>query len=142
MYAYCRGLVHLLYTLLLAGSSRIEAERNKRVAEMPNLLMIDNWSLEEVCCLLLGGVSTYSIEEIAFDNRKQKHLFRQTPESIIQFDALLQLLSDLVLRDELVVDDRYTTGWSFPSSPMLPLQSESVVKLYPFLSSSAQLADQ
>ena len=69
---------------------------------MPNLLMIDNWSLEEVCGLLLGGVSTRSIKEIAFDKRKQRHRFRNIPESIIQFDALLQLLSDIVLRDELI----------------------------------------
>jgi hypothetical protein len=141
LYGLIAAVWSTCYILCLSRSSRIEAERNKPVAEMPNLLMIDNWSLEEVCSLLLGGVSTHSIEEIAFDPRRQKHLFRQTPESIIQFDALLQLLSDLVLRDELVVDDRYATGWCFPSSPMLPLQSESVVKLYPFLSSAAQLAE-
>jgi len=106
---------------------------------MPNLLMIDNWSLEEVCGLLLGGVSTRSIKDIAFDKRKQRHRFRNIPESNIQFDALLQLLSDIVLRDELIVDDRFATGWCFPFSPMLPVQSESVVKLHPFLSSAAQL---
>jgi hypothetical protein len=106
---------------------------------MPNLLMIDNWSLEEVCGLLLGGLSTRSIKEIAFDKRKQRHRFRNTPESVIQFDALLQLLSDIVLRDELIVDNRFATGWCFPFSPMLPMQTESVVKLHPFLSSAAQL---
>ena len=71
--------------------------------------MIDNWSLEEVCGLLLRGMSTRSIEEIAFDKRKQKHRFRNISQSIIQFDALLQLLSDIVLRDELIVDDRFVT---------------------------------
>ena len=101
--------------------------------------MIDNWSLEEVCGLLLGGLSTRSIKKSPSTNENKDIDSEITPESIIQFDALLQLLSDIVLHDELIVDDRFATGWCFPFSPMLPMQTESVVKLHPFLSSAAQL---
>lgn len=94
-------------------------------------LIIDNWSLQDVCSLLVSGPSSESTGELQIDHDKNQHSFAKLPYSVIQIEALLGLLENVVLRDALIVDNEFMHVWDAADSPMQKLKAENV--LHPYL---------
>lgn len=60
--------------------------------------------------------------------------------AIIQTEALFDFLTDLLLRDEILVDEEFTYSWEKINSPILKAKQVGVVKSYPFLSEPEKIS--
>ena len=87
-------------------------------------LIIDNWSLQDVCRLLLSGPNPESAGELQVDLGRNQHSFAKLPHGVIQIEALLSLLENVVLRDTLIVDNGFTHVWDALGSPLQKLKKE------------------
>ena len=78
---------------------------------METKLLIDNWMLQDVKQALENGLSEDVSGEISIDTLNDTHDFNSVPHAAFQIDALLSLLTNIVLRDQLIVDDKFTYVW-------------------------------
>jgi hypothetical protein len=79
---------------------------------MGTSVIADNWSLQTIAELLVDGLTDGSVESIKFDKSAGTHSYASLPEAGISLEALFDLLTDIVLRDQLLVDEKFTSTWS------------------------------
>jgi hypothetical protein len=89
--------------------------------------MIDNWTLQDVESVLSNGVGVDTVGEILISEDRQSHSFKDLPEGVLQIDALLTLLTNLVCFDQLTVDSRFLYTWQQDEAQLLPLANLGVV---------------
>jgi len=95
---------------------------------MTTSLMIDNWTLQDVERVLTSGVGSDTVGEIVIAKDRQSHSFSELPEGVLQINALLTLLTNLVCFDELTVDSHFLHAWQKEEAHLLPLANLGVVK--------------
>lgn len=98
----------------------------------------DNWSLQDITTLFTKGLEHEDAGEIVFNG--EVHCYRPISNSIIQTEALFDFISDLILRDEILVEDKFTYSWERVHSPILEAKNLGVVRAYPFLSEPEKIA--
>lgn len=74
-------------------------------------LMIDNWTVQDVDQLASEGLSVESSNEIVIAEDRATHHFSSLPRGVLQIDSLLNLLTNIVLYDRLIVDEDYMYTW-------------------------------
>lgn len=94
---------------------------------MATSLMIDNWTLQDVESVLSNGLDTNTAGEILISEDRQRHSFQDLPAGVLQIDALLTLLTNLVCFDQLTVDSRFLHTWQRGEAKLLPLANFGVV---------------
>lgn len=92
--------------------------------------IIDNWTLQTVRELLSDGFSNDDANVIQISN--DTHNYANISHCIVQAEALFDILTEIVLRDTLVVDSGYTQTWESPNSPIMPLVRELILRRKPF----------
>ena len=103
-------------------------------------LLIDNWLLQDVNQALEQGLSEDNASEIKIDSKNDTHDFRVMPQAVFQLDALLSLLVNIVLRDQLIVDDRFTYVWDGGHKSLKTLKTAGVLSPFDFLTSEDLIA--
>lgn len=93
-------------------------------------VVADNWSLQEVSTLLVEGLEQDFNGEIIIQSNA--HSYQSVSSAIIQSEALFDFLTDLLLRDEILVDDQYAYAWDDNSGPLLLAKNLGVVRPYNF----------
>ena len=78
---------------------------------MSGPLVIDNWTLQDVNLAFEQGLSHETVDEILVDLKADSHDWKSVPHSVIQLEALLALLTNIVLRDSLIVDVEFSGAW-------------------------------
>lgn len=91
----------------------------------------DNWSLQDISSLLTLGFDSTEAAEIVLE--KEKHYYRPIINAIIQTEALFDFLTDLVLCDEILVDEKFTSSWERFKSPIGEAKEKGILRAYPFL---------
>jgi len=107
---------------------------------METKILIDNWMLQDVNQVLEKGLSGDNSGEISIDTLHDRHDFNSTPHAVFQIDALLSLLTNIVLRDHLIVDDKFTYVWESGHGSLQSLRSAAIIKPYDFLSSEEKIS--
>lgn len=107
---------------------------------METKLLIDNWMLQDVNQALERGLSGDFSGEILIDILNDSHDFHSMPHAVFQIDALLSLLTSIVLRDRLIVDDRFTYVWESGHQSLQTLKSVAIINPFDFLSSEELIA--
>jgi len=100
---------------------------------MKNKLLIDNWMLQDVNQALQRGLSEENAGEIVISIQKGTHDFNMMPHAVYQVDALLALLINIVLRDELIVDSRFTYVWENGHESLRNLRNAGMLNPFDFL---------
>lgn len=77
----------------------------------------DNWSLQDISRLFLHGMDDSEADEIVITG--EAHSYSPVSYATIQTEALFDFLTDLVLRDEILVDESYEETWVRTNSPIL-----------------------
>lgn len=98
----------------------------------------DNWSLQEIATLFNEGLEGGMAGEIVFNG--EEHSYKPISSAVIQTEALFDFISDLILRDEILVEEKFTYSWEKVQSPILEAKNLGVVRPYPFLSEPAKIA--
>ncbi len=79
---------------------------------MESSLIIDNWLLQDIGSCLANGLSDDEPSEIIIDKQTDSHSIVGVSSAGIQIEALLELLTNIVLRDKLIVDANFVSTWN------------------------------
>ena len=90
-------------------------------------LLTDNWTLEEVAGCLAEGLSEEGSRSLHVDVDADSHSWLAIPGAAHQVDALLALLTDIVLSDQLIVDAADSGGWKYLSAQLRSLAKEGII---------------
>lgn len=98
---------------------------------MGQRVIADNWSLQAVSELLSQGLDQDDNPGIAqlTDSDKPAAVL---PQAVIDLEALFDLLTDVVLRDQILVDDHFHDAWFGGQGPLVELARRSIVQPHPF----------
>jgi hypothetical protein len=92
----------------------------------------DNWLLQDVASLLEKGLSPGEANYIEPDTQNNSHRYGTLPHAQVQTEALFDLLTDIVLRDEILVEEKHIQAWKSKNGPLLSAESAGVVRAFPF----------
>lgn len=101
-------------------------------------VVADNWSLQDISTLLVEGLEPDHAAEIVIENGI--HTYKKISSAIIQTEALFDFLTDLLLRDEILVEKKFSYAWSKVDSPLLEAESLGIVRAFPFLNDADKIA--
>ena len=65
-------------------------------------VMIDNWILQDLGACLANGLDEETASELVIDVPGDCHSYREVCRGGVQLEALIGLLADIVLRDEML----------------------------------------
>ncbi|NAZ45078.1 hypothetical protein GL178_02255 [Vibrio toranzoniae] len=99
----------------------------------------DNWSLQDISSLFSEGMDDSTADEIVVEN--SKHSYRSIYHASVQTEALFDFLTDLVLRDEILVEQKFEHAWVNTNSSILKAKELGVVRSYPFLNEPQKLVE-
>lgn len=102
-------------------------------------VLADNWSLQNVAELLTSGLGNDQASLIKIDKQKNSHNYVDINYDVIRLEALFDLINDIVLKDELVVDERFIGSWKKLKSPLSELQEAGIIQPFAFLDSPEKL---
>jgi hypothetical protein len=95
---------------------------------MGTALIVDNWTLQEVERLLESGISNEDAAEIWISADRTSHRFDAVPQGLLQLDALLTFITNIVCFDSLRVDSRFTYTWQRDGGSLSPLEHMLVIE--------------
>ena len=97
----------------------------------------DNWSLQDISSLLTEGFDRDETAEIVLANNQ--HAYKPILNAIIQTEALFDFLTDLILCDEILVDEKFISSWVGVNSQIAEAEKNGIVRPYPFLANPEKL---
>lgn len=105
---------------------------------MGQSVIADNWSLQDISNLVTFGVPEDQTAYLKAPHG-QSHTEQSVSSAVIAFQALFDLLTDVVLRDQIIVDSGYTYAWD--KHPVLaPLTRDRILKAESFFHVEQQVA--
>ncbi len=78
---------------------------------MTSAVIADNWSLQEISSLLKHGIDKSEGSVIVIDSKLDTHRYENVPHAALAFEALFDLLTEIVLRDEIWIDSNFSDTW-------------------------------
>jgi len=106
---------------------------------MSQSVISDNWSLQNISELLVEGINSDSSHFITPDPKKGTHEYKEVSSAAIAIEALFDLITDVILRDQILVDEKFSGAWLQESGPLNKLAKQSVVRAFPFLNNPTVL---
>ena len=79
---------------------------------MSQSLLIDNWTLQNAGEILCNGLDAETARDLVFTKTGANYRYEEIPSGVVRFEALCQLLNNIVFADELYVDGNYAHVWS------------------------------
>lgn len=106
---------------------------------MTTKTLADNWSLQHVGELFVDGLSNKAASAIRVTG--EEHHYDDISEAIVQTEALFDLLTHIVLTDEILIDSTYSYTWSTADSPLHDLYRAKLIRPVQFLDREAQFSN-
>jgi hypothetical protein len=106
---------------------------------MSSRIIIDNWSLQHVAELLGDGASRDKASVIGISG--DTHSYDDISEGVVQTEALFELLTQIVLKDEILVDAKFTNSWDSQETPLLDLCRAKILRPVPFTDQESHFAE-
>ncbi|HCI72250.1 MAG TPA: hypothetical protein DHV30_17295 [Balneola sp.] len=98
---------------------------------MPNQILLDRWTLQEISQLIDRGLSNDTTGKIVVEKKKDSHHFDEITHGSVQIQALFSFLQNLVLRETIIVDDSFSYVWEETDS-LKQIESNGLIKLHNF----------
>lgn len=76
-----------------------------------NTSIWDNWALEDLAYLFSRGIDYSDSEKLIIDKNENSYYFDKINSAIIQFECLFALINELILREYIYYEQKYSTGW-------------------------------
>jgi len=106
---------------------------------MSQSVISDNWSLQNISELLIDGIDPSVSHFISLNTETDSHEYEETSSAAIAIEALFDLITDVILRDQILVDEKFSGAWFNKSGPLNRFAEQSVVRTFPFLHDPAVL---
>ncbi|MGN7725263.1 hypothetical protein ACTJIL_05485 [Luteimonas sp. 22616] len=101
-------------------------------------MLADNWSLQDVSLLLTDGLPTDEAQTLTLT--ASGHGAASIPAAITAIEGLFDLLTDIVLRDQILVDKDFAYAWD-ENGTYADLLRGQIVKPYGFLDYRDRFSD-
>ncbi|MBO6584764.1 MAG: hypothetical protein JJ953_01530 [Gracilimonas sp.] len=98
---------------------------------MPNQILLDNWTLQEISHLGQSGLSSEQTDKLVVDQKHDSHSFEKISSGLIQLQALFSFLQNLILRETIITDSKFINVWD-ESSSLKRIQSDGLIKVHDF----------
>ncbi|KRT56339.1 hypothetical protein Ga0074115_1411 [endosymbiont of Ridgeia piscesae] len=108
---------------------------------MSQSVISDNWSLQNISELLLNGMEDGEGQYIKIDRENDSYEYKKISEAVIQTEALFDFITDIILRDQIIVDEKFTQAWKQYSS-LDKAVNAGVINPFPFLIDYENLQNQ
>lgn len=108
---------------------------------MSTALMTDNWLLQNVASCLKNGLDDDQASLLVIDQPRDTHVYKDVSAAGMQLEALLSFVSDIVLRDEILVDQDFGGGWLKYKDLFSELLGSGLLRRVDFLSHEARLVE-
>jgi len=79
---------------------------------MSQSVISDNWSLQEISRLMTVGIDESKSHYIAIDRGNDRYTYEDSLSAIINTEALFDLLTDIILRDQILVEEKFIGAWN------------------------------
>ena len=99
---------------------------------MSSNVIVDNWSLQEISRLLHYGMDEDVAHLIEPDVEEGTHKYKEIAAGIIQTEALFDFITDIILRDQLLVEEQHVDAWKREGSPLGVADRAGIIRAYPF----------
>ena len=100
---------------------------------MSQSVISDNWSLQNISELLVDGMDEEEGHYIAIDRENDSYEYKNISSAVIKTEALFDFIADIILRDQIIVEEKFIQVWNQSGSPLDNALKASVIKPYPFL---------
>lgn len=100
---------------------------------MSQSIIADNWSLQNITELLGNGMDDSGSHYIKINKASDSYSYEEIAASIINTEALFDLVADIILRDQILVDEKFISAWVYDGGPLQKAVEEGVIRPYPFL---------
>ncbi len=90
-------------------------------------LLVDNWLLQSVAGLMTRGPDADTANMIELDVGRDVHHLRNVSAAGVEFECLISLINDIILRERLVLDKAFTAGWHGKHSGLDTLVTSGVL---------------
>lgn len=100
---------------------------------MSQSIISDNWALQDVSELLVSGMSDEEGSIVRIDRENDSYKYIDLPRAVLQTEALFDLITDIILRDQIIVEEKFTYAWNQDGSPLDRALKAGVIKPFPFL---------
>ncbi|QMU60795.1 MAG: hypothetical protein GKR92_03445 [Gammaproteobacteria bacterium] len=108
---------------------------------MDQSVISDNWSLQCISELLTAGMKDAESHYIKIDRKNDSYGYVSLPYAVIQTEALFDIFTDIILRNQIIVDEEYIHVWNQKGSPFQSALNKGVIRSYPFLVDEEKLID-
>lgn len=99
-------------------------------------VLIDNWTLQDVGETLNNGLEYTHTQRINVDSSQNSYHYEAYPRYRVQLECLINLLNDIIFREEMIVEPQMINAWNeFPQ--MRLLEAQKIIKPSATLESSA-----
>jgi hypothetical protein len=99
---------------------------------MSSDVIADNWALQDISRLLTRGMDDDIAHLVEPDVEKGSHQYKEIAAAIIQTEALFDFLTDVILRDQIVVEENNVSAWREESGPLEAINKAKVIRAYAF----------
>jgi hypothetical protein len=108
---------------------------------MNQIVISDNWSLQNISELLVEGLDSSDFSYIIIDRKKDSYTYNKISSAIIKIEAIFDFLTDIILRDQILVDEKFTYAWKQYESPLEEAADVGIVRAFPFLEDPEKLME-
>ena len=99
---------------------------------MSSDVIVDNWALQDISSLLHFGMDDGETHLIEPDVEKGSHEYKEISAAIIQTEALFDFLTDIILRDQLLVEEQHVDAWKRDGGPLEEVDRAGLIRPYSF----------
>lgn len=106
---------------------------------MSSPVISDNWSLQEISELLTAGIDSADTHFIKIDRDSDSYSYEKIPSAIVKIETLFDFITDIILRDQIIVDDNFTQSWKGNNNPLHEVEKAGLIRPFPFLQKKEKL---
>lgn len=96
-------------------------------------IISDNWSLQNISEIFVHGLDNENTHYIHINSEQDSYEYKEISSANINIECLFDFITDIILRDQILVDDKFTGAWEQYKSPLAQVVNAKVIRAYPFL---------
>lgn len=99
---------------------------------MSQSIISDNWSLQNISEMFKVGLDNDNTHYIHIDSENNEFSYKEIPSAIVTIEAFFDFITDIILRDQILVESDFVHAWKRFDSPVNIVAESGVIREYPF----------
>ena len=108
---------------------------------MSSSVISDNWSLQDISDLLTNGIDAGNTHYLKINRDSDSYGFDEISAAFVKFEAFFDFITDLILRDQIIVDEKYAQAWKSSNNSLQEIEKAGLIRTFPFSNDYEKLVD-